>query len=419
MDSKTTSVALTSLAYDASAPGSLLYILQHLPSSSSSQRDLPAASSKGPQPKVPSHLKGDQKAKAPNDNDKEKKKKKKDDNPPPPPPSAGGGKVTITSSVSGVIKMQDKAMVQGKANFTLDLGGKVVLQGAGLDFEDCSDFEVTRVVVDVGSASVQKNKLNGASIDCLTFNNCQRAYVHHNELFHSTDETVNVGRGSDQVNFCNNVIALPMNNPALHNGELHGYAAVMTSVAPQAQNAMHHNFIVSCLSRMPRFDGAGLVDFSNNVVVNPGKVVGYDGPDSSATMNFYNNVVLTGPNSVDGLDLIKLNSSKSRVYLANNTMDGSPSSSVNLSQAKASSSTLLLASKASASWASPLAQQQTQLQPSNVKSWAQANLPQMTDLSQNLIKWLQQANLSAKASLPQQFDIQSTWVPVKLVAGSS
>ena len=187
-----------------------------------------------------------------------------------------------------------------------------------------------------------------------------------------------------------------MNNPKLHDGELHAYATCFVSDDVSAQNAFHHNLVVSCLSRMPRFDGAGCVDFSSNTIVNPGKVMGYDDTKSQTRVNFYSNLVWSGPNTAADIDLLKISSKQTQAWCSGNTLDGQP-------YTKTASPASLSRTRLAMDWATAAAAKN----PGG--PW-----PQHTQLAKDTVAFVQKLQQAPRTPFPAQFRIQSKWVPVSL-----
>lgn len=321
-------------------------------------------------------------------------------------------RVTVKSRVRGVIKLQDKLNVSSKSNFELDLGGSVLFQGAGLHFDSCSNFKISNVLVDVGSSAVLNSGVDGSSLDCMTLFACSEAEVCDNELFHSTDETFTIGQGCNHVNFHHNIIAYPMDNTKLHDGEHHAYATCFISDKAGDENVFHHNLVVSCLSRMPRFDGDGGVDFSNNVIVNPGQKLGYNDPDSATKINYHDNWIYSGPDTTDGIALLLLNGTDTVAWCSNNRLDNQPYAVVKTKSGKkgAASNSVTSAKRNPLPWCTPLAGKSL----ANAGALVGYFVPK-TDLASDTLAFVKGLVVSPSRVYSNQFRIQSQWTPVSLV----
>lgn len=375
---KPTAVATLYLtALDINAPGGFLDVMSQLPSGQKDTR-----------PRKPNSQPSDDSA------------------------ASGKSRVTVQSHVKGVIKLKDKLNVENKCNFELDLDGSVVFQGAGLQFVSCSNFKLANLIVDVGSAAVLNSGVDGASLDCITLVTCSEVEVCDNELFHSTDETLNVGKNSNHVNFHHNIIAYPMDNAKLHDGEHHAYATCFISDRAGDENVFHHNLVVSCLSRMPRFDGDGGVDFSNNVIVNPGQKLGYNDPDSATHINYHDNWIYSGPDTTDGIALLLLNGNDTVAWCSNNRLDNQPYAVVKVKSGKkgADSNSVTSAKRNPLPWCTPRAGKPLV----NAGALVGYFVPK-TDLASDTLAFVKGLVVSPTRKYLDQFRIQSQWTPVSLV----
>lgn len=158
--------------------------------------------------------------------------------------------------------------------------------------------------------------------------------IDHCTMSWSTDEAFTV-YGGDSTSLQWNLISEPLNysyhfEEGDKDFENHGFGGIWGGKHTSA----HHNLIVHCVTRTPRFDGARnipseFVDFRNNVIYNWQSNNIYAG--EGGTYNLVNNYYRPGPSTSKNVQARLLNPYKKlpklaygKFYLLGNYTDGSP-----------------------------------------------------------------------------------------------
>lgn len=256
-----------------------------------------------------------------------------------------GDTVLIESSVSGPIEIKNRIKLEAPSpSNSLRINcitNPIILRECTLKISGWKSVNISGVIIEAGDNLVRERKrkrdklkkkkekikkLEGSKIDCLTITDCQTVFIHNCEFYFAIDENCNFSE-FNELKFNNNIVGLPLLNAELHNKEEHAYNMCVDTKASSVAN-VSNNVFLSALGRNPRVSGDGYVNFNNNIILNPGKNVLYDGTRDSIILNFVNNVIISGPNTQQGVLPIYLNSKRSAISLFNIWMDGKKLSKV-------------------------------------------------------------------------------------------
>jgi pectate lyase len=156
--------------------------------------------------------------------------------------------------------------------------------------------------------------------DALTIWGADRVMVDHCSLSWSTDSVNDVVRDSTNVTVQWCIISEPLNE-SVHSKGAHGYGTGWGS-GPRAGNSFHHNLLAHCNSRSPRLgsEKGALLDVRNNVIYNLGSGWAYGG--EHARVNYVGNYYRPGPNTRRPHEIFRISSPKTRMFLADNFVEG-------------------------------------------------------------------------------------------------
>lgn len=164
--------------------------------------------------------------------------------------------------------------------------------------------------------------------DALTLWNAHRVIIDHCSLSWSTDSILDVVKDSGDVTVQWCFLSEPLNR-SVHRKGAHGYATGWGSNPQGGGGSYHHNLIAHANSRAPRIgDEAGtLVDVRNNVIYDTGSGNAYGG--EQAQINYVANYFKPGPNSRHPERIFVIGSPLTRMFLADNVVEGSAEVSAN------------------------------------------------------------------------------------------
>jgi pectin methylesterase-like acyl-CoA thioesterase len=191
---------------------------------------------------------------------------------------------------------------------------------------------------------------NNGNDDAMSGTGRKNIIIDHCTMGWSEDETFTIYSG-DSTTAQWNIISEPLNHSYHDEGtgiQNHGYGGIWGG----RRASFHHNLIVSCVGRMPRFSGSGSlppstpgqenVDFRNNVIYNWGSynVNGGEGGNYNVVNNYYKYGPSTNTGSSSGVPVrnMVINPGQStaapvlpygKYYLSGNYVDGAATVTVN------------------------------------------------------------------------------------------
>ncbi len=277
-----------------------------------------------------------------------------------------GGKVMIVSNLndSGPGSLREAAEAKGKRiivfsvsgtihlNSALNIRGDVTIAGQnapgdGICIADYpvkinGDNTIVRFIRFRMGDRYQglMGKVDGSGgDDALTIGKRKHVIIDHCSMSWSTDEVFSA-YGGDSITLQWNLVAEPLNYSYHFEAgdtdfEHHGYGGIWGG----SHLSAHHNLIMHCVSRLPRFNGARLgasdelVDFRNNVIYNWGTNNVYGG--EGGKYNIVNNYYKPGPSTSPKVAARIVNpfSSKEagfgKFFLQGNIVEGAPQVSRN------------------------------------------------------------------------------------------
>ncbi len=170
--------------------------------------------------------------------------------------------------------------------------------------------------------------------DAVNIGRVKNVIIDHCSMSWSTDEVFSA-YGGDSTTIQWNLIAEPLNysyhfETGDKDWEHHGYGGIWGGVRLSA----HHNLIMHCESRMPRFNGARLgtnadfVDYRNNVIYNWGhnNVYGGEGGRYNVVANYYKPGPSTRPKVAGRIVNPSYTKEQGfgKFYVQENVVEGSP-----------------------------------------------------------------------------------------------
>jgi len=194
-------------------------------------------------------------------------------------------------------------------------GGGICLKNYPMQVRGTHDVVIRHMRFRPGDVSKREQ-------DSFNISGGRNIIVDHCSASWSVDETLSTSAAKNvTVQWC--IISEPLNRSFHHKGE-HGLASLINAVGGVS---FHHNLYAHAVSRNPRPQNYGLLDFRNNVIYNWRDRAGYC-TQEPLRLNYVGNYLKPGPSTKPRARRVAFyfGGELNRAYLAGNVMEGFPES---------------------------------------------------------------------------------------------
>jgi len=229
------------------------------------------------------------------------------------------GPRTIVFEVGGAIELKSSLRVSEPfvtiAGQTAP-GDGICLKHFDLNVRDTHDVVIRHLRVRPGDVS--RKELDGLSVY-----QSKDVVIDHCSVSWSIDETLSVtgeGCGNVSIQWC--FITESLNN-SVHSKVTHGYGSLIRT---DGDISFHHNLYAHHQTRCPRPGTYGqprgiLLDFRNNTIYDWISPAGYSAEDK-ASLNYVGNYLKPGPSTRDRKNIFKIGGAETRMFVADNKLEG-------------------------------------------------------------------------------------------------